>query len=213
MITKYEKFNESVSNYDLTKLTTIVKIEKDANNWIYFDNNMKPYYLPIEDAGKLTIINDKLQNFVNSGKPITKYFELDGDKIIYVANFTVDGVILKDGRVYLIERKDGQGWALPGGFIDRGETPEQAVVRELNEETKLKPEDIASIEPLKITKANDAREINFFTYPFVIKLKSGTELSYADDAINSKWFLVNRAIQNNDLAFSHHIDILKMVDY
>lgn len=53
---------------------------------------------------------------------------------------TVDAVILLNGRIVLIQRKNPpfQGkFALPGGFVDIGETVEAAVVREALEETGL----------------------------------------------------------------------------
>ncbi len=50
------------------------------------------------------------------------------------------GVVERDGRVAVVFviRRDGQYFDLPGGGIDPGETPEQAVVREFGEETGLR---------------------------------------------------------------------------
>ena len=212
---KQYKMNENLNNFDMTKLVTIISINKDEEgNWIYKTKDNKELILPKEQAGKITLIDDKLANFVNTGHPINKYFETEHDNnvITYAANFAVDAVPLNQGRVYLIERKDGRGWALPGGFIDTNETPEHAVLRELGEETLAKERDIKGIEYLGIFKANDPREINFFTYAYLIHIKSTAELKFADDAKNSKWVLLNRAV-NHELAFTHHNDILKSVSY
>ena len=51
---------------------------------------------------------------------------------------TVDIIIEIDGGIVLIERKNPPpGWAMPGGFVDYGETVERAAVREAKEETCL----------------------------------------------------------------------------
>jgi len=52
---------------------------------------------------------------------------------------TVDIIIeMKGGGIILIKRKNPPyGWALPGGFVDYGESLEEAAIREAREETSL----------------------------------------------------------------------------
>ena len=58
-------------------------------------------------------------------------------------NIGVGGAVVLDGRLLLVRRcsRHGRGnWQLPGGFIEPDETIEQAVVREVKEETGVDAE-------------------------------------------------------------------------
>lgn len=46
--------------------------------------------------------------------------------------------VIRNNEILLIQREDFEVWGLPGGEIDSGETPAQAAVREVYEETGLK---------------------------------------------------------------------------
>lgn len=56
---------------------------------------------------------------------------------MHPTDLTVAAVVAQDGRYLLVEERAGGSVVLnqPGGHIETGETPEQAVVREVREET------------------------------------------------------------------------------
>jgi len=64
-----------------------------------------------------------------------------GGKIEYYRNPTptVDIIIEIDGKhiVLIMRKNEPVGWAIPGGFVDYGESLEEAAVREAKEETSL----------------------------------------------------------------------------
>src|SRR5215469_7708790 len=58
-------------------------------------------------------------------------------------NIGVGGAVVRDGQLLLVRRASHHGrgnWQLPGGFIEPDETIEQAVVREVKEETGVDAE-------------------------------------------------------------------------
>ena len=53
---------------------------------------------------------------------------------------SVNGIIFSEDRseILLIKRRDVPVWVLPGGGIDKEETPDEAILREMEEETGYK---------------------------------------------------------------------------
>jgi 8-oxo-dGTP pyrophosphatase MutT (NUDIX family) len=46
-------------------------------------------------------------------------------------------VVNRDGKVLLLRHTYRDGWHLPGGGVDRGESPEAAIIREVREEANI----------------------------------------------------------------------------
>lgn len=111
---------------------------------------------------------------------------------------TVDVIIETGGGIILIKRKNPPpGWAIPGGFVDYGESIEDAVVREAKEETGL---DINLIRQFH-TYSDPKRDPRHHTVTTMfIATASGTP-NAGDDAKEAKIF--TRDTLPEDIAFDH----------
>ena len=103
-----------------------------------------------------------------------------------------------ENPIVLIERKNPPyGWALPGGFVDVGETVEHAAVREAKEETCL---DVA-LSFLLGVYSDPKRDNRGHTVSIVFIAQAHGQPKAADDAKNVKIFPANQI--DVDLAFDH----------
>jgi 8-oxo-dGTP diphosphatase len=109
-----------------------------------------------------------------------------------VPTLATDAVLIEDGQVLLIRRgkdpAEGQ-WALPGGFVEVGETIEQACVRELAEETGIEAEPVELVGVYSDPDRDPRGHI--ISTPFVVRRTTeaeGIDAAGADDAAEAAWF-------------------------
>ena len=128
--------------------------------------------------------------------PKTPYLTTDGIIELYEQN-DFRGIIL-------IERKnDPKGLALPGGFVDVGERVEDALVREMKEETDLDVE----ITKLLGIYSDPKRDPRFHTASAVFIAKAEGQPKGGDDAKEAKLYALEE-IPLEQLVFDH-ADIVK----
>jgi 8-oxo-dGTP diphosphatase len=119
---------------------------------------------------------------------------------------TVDAVVFREHEgkheVLLIQRKhypfEGM-WALPGGFVDMDETVEEAVARELEEETCLQK---VKLELLHVFSAigRDPRGRTVSVTFFGTTETTNFSVKAGDDAADAQWFPLDKLPA---LAFDH----------
>lgn len=113
---------------------------------------------------------------------------------------TASALVVRDGRVLLARRArpPRQGlWDTPGGFVEPDELPEDAVVRELREETGLEVEPVRLIGFFLDRYGEDG--VSTLNIHYEARVLSGDE-SPADDVSELGWFPLD-AIPDDEIAF------------
>lgn len=120
------------------------------------------------------------------------------------SSVTTDCIVIsreEDPKVLLIERGDEpfKGyWAFPGGFLNMDETTEQCAIRELEEETGLKIDEVCQMGTYsKVDRDPRGRTISVV---YLAVTDSSVAVKGQDDAAKAQWFSLNDL---PPLAFDH----------
>lgn len=105
------------------------------------------------------------------------------------------GIVLKDKKILLTERRDVPVWVLPGGGVESGETPQTGCLREVQEETGIEAKVIRHALHLKpVNKLSDKTDV------FICEAINGT-LMITDEVRSVGWFSLDDL--PNELFFAH----------
>jgi bifunctional NMN adenylyltransferase/nudix hydrolase len=184
---------------------------------------------PIEDIIGHNVIPDAVARWLGTFSNSSPFFDLI-DEFEHIAAYkqqfaglpyppifqTVDAVVIQSGHILLIQRRAAPGrnlWALPGGFLNANERIEDAVYRELREETRIKvPEPVLRGCTLMNRRFDDPHRSargRTITDAFLIKLPDATELPKvkgSDDAKRAKWWPL--ADVRRDMLFEDHYAVI-----
>jgi 8-oxo-dGTP diphosphatase len=122
---------------------------------------------------------------------------------------TVDAVVFRrfEGKTQLLLIKRGNEpfvgkWAFPGGFVDMDEELEDAVLRELKEETGLTGVALEQMHTFgKVGRDPRGRQITIAFMGIADSLHS--QVKGGDDAAEARWFDIDNLLGRMDLAFDH----------
>ncbi len=97
----------------------------------------------------------------------------------------VGAVVISEGRILLEKRKNEPGrgkWSIPGGVVDLGESPEQAVIREVKEETLLEVDAPRLIDVVSDASLDEAGKVkyHFVIIDYLVAFKGGKPQAASD---------------------------------
>ena len=206
------------------KFSPAVKTEMHAATHVrsaFFEHGLVPNadYIHPEVAKYLTEFK-KTEHYEQLVKEyeFIKSYKKRWEAAPYAPTFvTVDAVVIQSGHVLMVKRRSEPGknlLAFPGGFLDPNERIEDAVLRELKEETKLKvpvPVLKGSIKGKEVfDHPNRSLRGRTVTHAYLIEL-NGEELPQVkggSDAAKAFWMPLSEALDNSDLFFEDHYQIL-----
>jgi 8-oxo-dGTP pyrophosphatase MutT (NUDIX family) len=131
-----------------------------------------------------------------------------------VEQVSAGGVVFRgsgsDAEIVIIKTVPEDRWQLPKGLIDRGETAEQAALREVREESGIDAELVAPIERIQYwfvaAYSGERRKYHKFVHFFLMRFAGGDVSRHDDEVSEARWVTFDDALQM--LAFPNERDVV-----
>lgn len=141
--------------------------------------------------------------------------KFENGKAAQLRHAVVDAVMMENGKILLVKRADhlhgGGQWAIPGGFIDHGETTVEAVMREVLEETgyTCAVKDLFTIIDQPNRRGDDRQNISFVYVVTPIQQVAQPDKKEVSDL---RWFPLDQLPRQEEIAFDHMEIIWNYID-
>ena len=123
-------------------------------------------------------------------------------KIFKPKTYGARAIIIHEANILLVKNINVNHWSLPGGKIDKGETPEECLLRELKEELALS---ISKVDYKLGEYLSDKEGKRDTVYIFVVKLLS-PNFEKQWELRDAQWFPLSRLPENLSPATSRRIN-------
>lgn len=127
--------------------------------------------------------------------------------------FSAGGVVYRDGKVLMIRVKTLTGkevWTFPKGHIEKGEKKEEAALREVEEETGIKPvikKELGS--STYYFKDKDGTIVKKTVFWYLMEPLYESNLKTAEEVLEVKWFELSDAL--SVISYDSDKDIIKRI--
>ena len=116
------------------------------------------------------------------------------------------GVVIRDGKVAVVHRDRYDDWSLPKGKLDKGESFEQAALREVLEETGLQVELGDELEPVSYVDQKGRPKVVRYWLMEVV----GGEFQANDEVDELRWLAPGDAVEL--LSYPHDRELVEGVE-
>jgi ADP-ribose pyrophosphatase YjhB (NUDIX family) len=119
---------------------------------------------------------------------------------------SADAVVVRDGQILLIQRRDSGLWAVPGGMVEVGDTLAGAAMRELREETGLLGQAIQYLGYFDSRTVGSRSRQQLFHYSFLVEAEG--EPGPSNETLDAAFFAPDAL---PELHFEHQVMVPKLL--